>query len=566
MLLYSNADSLKSVLNQSHEPNEKIDLYIQIGKAYYKINLDSTSYFFNKALELAEKTKEDEKIGIVLGKLGDVEMARDQYDAAETLYKRAVNLLVRSGSESNDLARLYLSLGNRFIEKNNYPQAMECYLNGIRFSEEKNDSLYLPFLYNNLGIVYLNQDKPEQALNLYSSSLKNFERIHDSAQIAGITTNIGSIYVQLNNPEIARDYYLKGKEIFHQINNLYGEAHALFKLGLLDLMQKKFTDALISLNKSLELQQKVEGETQGSLTMFLSETYVNLGIVYLELSDLTKAYEFLSKGYELAQQTRQLSLVALASENLSKYYKQSRQFDQALNYYEIYKQYSDSVFNEKNIEELTQLDMQYQFDAELKEADIERTMLEQKNERRILIFLLVSGSLLFLLVIVVLLLKLENNKRKKVSLERKVLSEKLEYTNKELTTYVMYLSRKNEFILSVTEKLKKILNNFKPENRVIISELISELQSNSDMVSWDEFEVRFQQVYTEFYTKLTEKYPDLSPNELRLCAFFRLNMTTKEIAAITYQSLNSIKVARYRLRKKLGIAIDENLVTYLSKF
>lgn len=85
------------------------------------------------------------------------------------------------------------------------------------------------------------------------------------------------------------------------------------------------------------------------------------------------------------------------------------------------------------------------------------------------------------------------------------------------------------------------------------------------MISWEDFEIRFQQVYTGFYKKLNTDYPDLTPNELRLCAFFRLNMTTKEIAAITYQSANSIVVARYRLRKKLGMEKEENLVSFLSK-
>ncbi len=98
-----------------------------------------------------------------------------------------------------------------------------------------------------------------------------------------------------------------------------------------------------------------------------------------------------------------------------------------------------------------------------------------------------------------------------------------------------------------------------------MAELITELQSNTDTVSWEEFELRFQEVHTEFYTKLSEKFPDLSTNEIRMCAFFKLNMTSKEIAALTYQSLNSIKVARYRLRKKLQLKKEENLLAFLAK-
>ncbi|NLO49679.1 MAG: hypothetical protein GX103_00750, partial [Bacteroidales bacterium] len=80
---------------------------------------------------------------------------------------------------------------------------------------------------------------------------------------------------------------------------------------------------------------------------------------------------------------------------------------------------------------------------------------------------------------------------------------------------------------------------------------------------WTEFEVRCQQVHNDFYTKLNERFPNLSANEKRLSAFLRLNMSTKEISAITYQSPNSITVARSRLRKKLGLDTDENLISFL---
>jgi DNA-binding CsgD family transcriptional regulator len=77
--------------------------------------------------------------------------------------------------------------------------------------------------------------------------------------------------------------------------------------------------------------------------------------------------------------------------------------------------------------------------------------------------------------------------------------------------------------------------------------------------------VRFQNVHIDFYKNLGEKFPDLSPNELKMCAFLKLNMSTKEIAALTYQSQDSIRQARSRLRQKLGVAKEENLVLYLSQ-
>ncbi|HEY9113623.1 MAG TPA: tetratricopeptide repeat protein [Bacteroidales bacterium] len=558
-------DSLKTLLTQVHEPADKIEVYSNLVRLYKNINTDTATEMARQALLLAEKTNDDLNIGLIHAELADIAMVLDEVESAELNYKLAIEYL-KEQSDANQIIRVYLMLGNRYLEKSNYPEAMECYLNGIRTSEQMNDSTLLANLYNNLGIVYLNIDKPEQALSLYSKALNLFEKKKDSANIAGITTNIGSIYIQLKDPEIARSYYLKGLEIFKSTNNQSGLAHAYFKLGLLDEMQEKHREALANLSQSLELQKQIIVNSSGSKTMFLVETNIHIGITFLELGEIAKAKEYLISGYEKAMQTKQLSLIALSAKNLSKLYRASKDFENALNYYEVYKQFSDSIYNEENIRQLTLIELQYQYDTKLQEAELQRKLDEQKHQRQNLIYLLILGSLLLLLIIVILLLKLENNKKRKIAIERKSLSEKLEYTSKELTTYVMYLLRKNEFIMSISEKMKKLMIEAKPENKRVMKELISELQSNTDMVSWEEFEVRFQQVYTDFYKKLTDNFPDLSPNELRLCAFFRLNMTTKEIAAITYQSLNSIKVGRFRLRKKLGLSKEDNLVSFLSKF
>ena len=166
-------------------------------------------------------------------------------------------------------------------------------------------------------------------------------------------------------------------------------------------------------------------------------------------------------------------------------------------------------------------------------------------------------------MIFILLFLLQRNKTKRIRLERKTLQLDLEYKNKELTTNVMYLLKKNEFIENISDKLKKAKLYFKPENRTFIDNIIKEMESSSSKDAWEEFEVRFQSVHSDFYKKLNKKYPDLTPNEQKLCAFLRLNMSTKEIASITYQTTKSINVARFRLRKKMDIGSYDNLVAYL---
>jgi hypothetical protein len=188
------------------------------------------------------------------------------------------------------------------------------------------------------------------------------------------------------------------------------------------------------------------------------------------------------------------------------------------------------------------------------------------------------GALFFLLLTAFLLFKvmrarvrnglLEQEKlrleREKLEAEQVALRENLESRERELTANALFLLKKNELIAHIAERLLKAKSTFKQENQPIIQEIVRDLQASEDDHNWKEFEVHFTRVHSTFYQTLQERFPSLTPNERKLCAFLRLNMSTKDISAITQQSLNSITVARSRLRKKLQIeGEDVNLVDFL---
>ena len=244
----------------------------------------------------------------------------------------------------------------------------------------------------------------------------------------------------------------------------------------------------------------------------------------------------------------------------------------SLEYSRVFKTFSDSILNEDVIKKIAKIELQNEFDQQLKEKELEQTRKDALQKRKELVYIMVAAGSFFGLLVVVLLYLLLKNKvtrvelsEKNLKLEKDTLKKELEYKNKELTTNVMYLLKKNEFILQIVEKLKIAKMGFKVENKIIAEDIIRELESSSSQDTWKEFELRFQEVHSEFYKKLNDQFPDLSPNELKLCAFLRLNMSTKEIATITYLSVNSINIARHRLRKKLNIEHDENLIIFLTQ-
>jgi DNA-binding CsgD family transcriptional regulator len=140
--------------------------------------------------------------------------------------------------------------------------------------------------------------------------------------------------------------------------------------------------------------------------------------------------------------------------------------------------------------------------------------------------------------------------------------------NKELANQTMHLIRKNKFLVRIKEELQKLKITSADE---IISERVTSILSRIDKdidntKQWEVFESSFDQVHQDFLNKLKTRYPALTPKELRLCAYLRMNISTKEIAPLMNISIRGVEVCRYRVRKKLNIDRDTNLTKMIIDF
>jgi hypothetical protein len=168
-----------------------------------------------------------------------------------------------------------------------------------------------------------------------------------------------------------------------------------------------------------------------------------------------------------------------------------------------------------------------------------------------------AGSLIVLVLTLVVLVLLYQKQRIRIrhnKLEQKMLRKELERKNRELASHVLNMVRMNERKISLIHSLKEQIPFIRKESQPIIKKVIDGFEDDQDTQVWKEFELRFTEVHTEFYNKLTNRFPDITLNEKRLCAFLLLDMTTKEISSITGQSMTAIEQARIRLRKKLGLS------------
>jgi tetratricopeptide (TPR) repeat protein len=295
-------------------------------------------------------------------------------------------------------------------------------------------------------------------------------------------------------------------------------------------------------------------------------SYDGLGEFYFELKNYPLAEQYLKDAINLGKQTGDLLTVRRASTNLYKLYQQQGNYQLAFEYLMLNKRVSDSLFNAEKSNKITQLEMQFEFDRKQREK-------EASQREKELTYLLAGVGLVLSLIIVSLLFYLQRNKVKNSVLEqahlkreKESLEKDIELKNKELTTNILHLIQKNELIDHISEKLLKMKSGMDQDVQPAMQKLVSDLQSNLRPEILKEFEFRFQQIHEDFYDVLNERFPNLSPSEKKLCAFLKLNMTTKEISAITHQNIKSIEIARTRLRKKLNLTgLDYNLVTFLSQ-
>jgi len=152
-------------------------------------------------------------------------------------------------------------------------------------------------------------------------------------------------------------------------------------------------------------------------------------------------------------------------------------------------------------------------------------------------------------------------------LEEKLQAE-LDFKNKELALSTMHILQKNEVLTKIREELDHLIAGTKETSiRSNIKKIISLLSDDQRLEDdWESFAFYFDQVHTDFLRRLKETYHQLSNRDLRLCAYLRMNLTTKDIAPLLNISVRGVEISRYRLRKKMNIDTDINLNEFMMNY
>lgn len=157
-------------------------------------------------------------------------------------------------------------------------------------------------------------------------------------------------------------------------------------------------------------------------------------------------------------------------------------------------------------------------------------------------------------------LKQLENEQQLMQLNNEKLKQDIENKNRELAISTMSLIKKNEFLSNIKEELKTANEKDNAELKPVIKIIDKNLNNTDD---WKFFQEAFNNADKDFLKKVKSKHPNLTPNDLKLCAYLRLNLSSKEIAPLLNISPRSVEVKRYRLRKKMDLPHESSLTNYI---
>ncbi len=158
-------------------------------------------------------------------------------------------------------------------------------------------------------------------------------------------------------------------------------------------------------------------------------------------------------------------------------------------------------------------------------------------------------------------LELEKAEKELMQLRNEKLEAEINHKNTQLASTAMHLVQKGELLGKVKYQMLKLKKQSDGDELKGIIKTLSEEDRLDDQ--WEQFSIHFDTVHSDFLSIIKTKFSTLTPNELKLCAYLRMNLSTKEIAQLLNISVRGVEISRYRLRKKLGIPTEVSLFDFL---
>lgn len=423
----------------------------------------------------------------------------------------------------------YLSISNIFNNQKNYIQVLlaEAY----RQKREYNKGI---------DLLYLLISQP---------NIDNEPLIYAHTRLAAIYHECG--FPNINTKDSAMKYSEIALDLAQQSNMEKYIAAACNEIGLIEIENQNFDDAENYLNKALNIFH------ENKMYLHSANVVINLSILYIASKRYQEAGVILESAINSLDPSTDKNMLMRLYQQEAKMNKQMGNLEEALFAQEQVNKIQNSFFTERIDKQIMELSALY--DLELKENQINEERLKQKEQKRKIVLLIVlSGILVVIIIASILFFRLNRKylmqKQDNIRIKHMLLEKEYSIKNKELTNALTNTVSLNNILESVKKEIKE--HNF---NEAI--NIINANQSSNKI--WYDFLNEFNKQQPDFIVKLKQRHPNLTENEIKLCAFLKMHLKSREIADILGIQESSVNKMRQRLRKKLQLEQQACITHYL---
>ncbi len=573
LLIYNDSDKARVYIQEMRKISDNQNYAhgilqgdFNLGYHYFNLQqMDSAKFYFDKTLV---KSKIDNDNSFVRSTLKNLSILY----AHEGNYAKAIQLMdsvAKISLADHDYLRYGSALsdnGVHYYEMGNYPKAMAFYKKALETYDTLEITTYHKAdLYRNLGKLQNVQGNRKSALSYFDKAVEVYRELGDNMFLANTLSDMGNVHSFRGQHSTAIEKYKECLEVAIVNNFPSAEIIAYGNLGSEYLTMKQDEKAIEFLEKALEMGRQTSADNN------LISDMSNLGLAYANSKDFDKGFELLNQAVNKADSIGVTNELQSALFNRALAHEKNGMPLKAIVDYKRSRMINDSLFSITKTKQINELQTMYETEKKEAEIALQQEEINTLNEKvkvdQLTKGLFAGGMFTFVAISGLLFFGFRQRiKKNRIAREKQeeIYKQEIEHKRKELASQTLHLVQKNTFIQELMrnlEKIKKSPETFKMEFRRIVMLLKKENASDKD---WEVFKTYFADVHNDFDQKLKTLYEEISEKEIRLAAFLRMNLTTKEIAATLNVLPDSILKSKYRLKKKLGLDKETDLTSFLN--
>lgn len=555
----------------------KVNRLIDLGKSYCANDNQKALFYLQEALFLSNNLNYKKGVAYSYLWLGRVYYYKDEYELAENNLQKSFRLF----EELNDyygLAWYYFALASISDLMGDYLNAMDRNQKVIEYAKMAKDDRLLAAGLFGIGATHLDRNEINEGMAYFYEALTIRQNLGDSAGIANIYNLMAGTLEKQYKYDSALLFFEKGLAMREVLGDIRAIANSTYPLGILYLKMGEYDKAIASLDRAKTIYTQLEEQTG----LCIVNTYLALAMHYS--GKTTEANTLIQQSLRDAKKLNNPTLIGDCFKVMAEIATSENNFNEAYELSLKMKKLSDSMAMVNKEIIIQDLEARYQLSSKNSHIELleSQANVQQKNIL-ILSISIVALALIILLIIFLFRLKamahirqLKVFEQEKTILEQEekinekemmILQESVEAKNRELAAKAIEMLRINETIGEVIGSLESLNASHNPDPKFSarIKEIVRNLENQTNTNTWKEFDKIFKNIHTEFYDNLLNVCSSLTASEIKIAALLKLNLSTKEIAAITYKTEEGIKSTRYRLRKKLKLSGEDNLIPFLMK-